>query len=127
MYKNILLELGLNKNESSIYEYILKNGGGFASDIIRNTKIKKAVAYDNLKLLEEKGVITIFLKNKKKFFSPNHPNTLKVFIDRKEEQILKVKNILNKNINEMISDFNLISEKPNITIYENIDGIKKNI
>lgn len=125
MYKDIFIELGLNPNEAIIYEYLLKNGESPAGKIITKTPLKRGVTYNILADLVKKGLITQKIKNKVAFFSPNHPEKLRTFIESKENELNKAKNTLEANLSQIVSDFNLISGRPGVRYFEGIEGVKK--
>jgi len=135
MYKDIFVQLGLTNNESIIYEYLLKKGENSAGEIIKNTPLKRGVIYNTLADLENKGLISQKMAKPKDansskvqkiaFFSPNHPEKLRNFLESQENQVKKAKNTLESNLPEIISSFNLVSNKPGVRYFEGIEGIKK--
>lgn len=135
MYKNLFSNAGLSLNEAEIYEYLLKSGESSAADIIKNTSLKKGMAYLEIENLAKKGLITKKLlkpknpnvRNKSKiaYFTPHHPEKLREFIINKESEILTAKNNFEANFTDLVSDFNLISGKPGIQVFEGLEGMKK--
>jgi sugar-specific transcriptional regulator TrmB len=125
MYKDILVQLGINQNEATIYEYLLKNGEKSAGEIIKKTPLKRGLVYLVLGELVKKGLILEKKKRKVAFFSPAHPQILEERLTNEEASIKKAKLTLEVNLPMLISDFNLISGQPGVRYFEGIEGIKK--
>ena len=125
MYKDIFNQIGLAKNESIVYDYLLQNGESPAGDIIKKTPLKRGVIYNALADLVAKGLVTERKKQKIAMFSPNHPEKLRENIERQEQALLKAKNTLEANLANIISDFSLVSGKPGVRYFAGIAGIKK--
>jgi sugar-specific transcriptional regulator TrmB len=125
MYKDILTQISLSPNEAVVYEYLLKNGESAAGQIIKNTPLKRGVIYNALEELLKKNLAAKKTKNKIAFFSPNHPDKLREYVDGREKEIAKAKNSLEANLPALVSDFNLVSGRPGIRYFEGIEGIKK--
>lgn len=131
MYNDILIQLGLSPSESTIYEYLLKNGQSTVGEIIKKTPLKRGVAYNILSDLIKKGLVSEkkikIRKGKEKVahFIPNHPEKLREYLENKKSQLDKVERTLNANLPSFVSDFNLISGKPGVRFFEGIEGIKK--
>lgn len=125
MYKDILTQISLSGNEAIVYEYLLKNGESPAGEIIKKTPLKRGVVYNALADLVEKGLAKGKKKEKVAYFSPSHPEKLREYAENKENEIKKAKTSLEANLPAIISDFNLVSERPGIRYYEGLEGIKK--
>jgi len=125
MYKDIFTNLGLSQNEAIIYEYLLKNGESPAGIIIKKTPLKRGVVYNALDDLIKKNLAFKKNRNKIAYFSPNHPETLRDFMENKEDEVKKAKKTLEANLETLISDYNLSSKKPGVRYFEGEDGLRK--
>ena len=135
MYNNLFTEAGLSKNEAVIYEYLLKNGESPALNITKNTPLNKGVVYVALNELIDKGLITEKLlppknphvRNKKKiaYFSPEHPEKLRAYLSDQEAKLKKAQNSLEANLGELVSSFNMVSDRPGLRYFEGLAGIKQ--
>jgi len=125
MYKDILIQANLSSNEAVVYEYLLKNGESPAGTIIKKTPLKRGVIYNALDELINKGLAAKKVKNKIALFSPSHPEKLREYLEQHEAEILKAKNSLEANLPALVSDFNLVSGKPGVRIYEGRAGLIK--
>lgn len=125
MYKDIFLQLGLNLNEATVYEFLLTNGESPAGLIIKKTPLKRGVVYNALTGLIQKELINSKTKNKIAFFCPNHPEKLREYAQQKEKEFQKAEKNLSANMPDLISNFNLVSDQPGIRYFEGLDGVKK--
>ncbi|HTX87171.1 MAG TPA: helix-turn-helix domain-containing protein [Candidatus Nanoarchaeia archaeon] len=125
MYQDIFIQAGLSENEAIIYEYLLGSGQSTVGAIIKNTPIKRGLAYNILNGLKEKGLVVEADKSKIASFSANHPEKLREYVEKKGEEAAKAKNILEANLPAISSTFNLVSGKPGVRYFEGLDGVKK--
>lgn len=127
VYKDILTEAGLNANEAIVYEYLLKNGESPAGEIIKKTPLKRGVVYNALKSLMKKDLIEQKTRNKVAYFSPEHPEKLREFVEAQEDRLQKAERNLVANLPKLISDFHIVSNRPGIKYFEGLEGLKKTL
>lgn len=133
MYEDLFLSSGLNDNEAVVYEFLLKTGKATAGEIIKNTPVKRGVAYNTLadlvakKLVSETKIKTKGARGKNVIseFSPNHPENLRSYLENEKEKLEKAEKNLEANISSLVSDFSLVSGRPGVRYFEGIDGVKK--
>ena len=65
--QEVLMELGLTKNESKLYIYLNKNGLKEAKEIAQNQKIPRTYTYRLLKELLNKGIVVLISDTPAKF------------------------------------------------------------
>ncbi len=126
-YEKFLGELGLNTEQSLVYESLLKNGLMPARIVAQKSGIKRSLTY---KILEQ--LISLGLVEKRDnigkitfFFFPAHPGKLREFLQKREEAIKTAEASLSGIMGRMVSDFNLLSGKPNVQFHEGPEGMKK--
>ncbi len=125
MYQDIFEQIGFNKNEAIVYDFLLQHGAVPAGEIIKKTPLKRGVVYNVLNDLTKKGLVAEKKKNKKTIFSPLHPEKLRDYVLEKEKAVQSAKNALEANLPDIVSGFNLISGQPGVRYFEGINGIKK--
>jgi len=133
MYEDLFLSSGLNDNEAVVYEFLLKTGKATAGEIIKNTPVKRGVAYNTLadlvakKLVSETKIKTKGARGKNVIaeFSPNHPENLRSYLENEKEKLEKAEKNLEANISSLISDFSLVSGRPGVRYFEGMEGIRK--
>ncbi len=126
MYEQHLQQAGLNKEQSEIYEILIKNGPLKAGKISQKTPLKRGLVYKILDQLVDFGLIEKKEEpNKPTVFIPAHPLKLKELVEKQEQQAKDAQLVLNGILPSIISDFNLSSGQPNIRFYEGKKGIIK--
>lgn len=112
-----LIELGLSKNEASIYLFLLKNPHVTTGPIIKETGIANSRVYESLNSLISKGLVSYVVQKDGKYFDASPPEK---FIEKEEERKKKIDSIvpeLKKLINEK-------SVKTSTSVYEGFEGFK---
>ncbi len=125
IYSQLFSKLGLSETQAKVYEFLLKHGTKTAGEISKKTEIKRGLTYNALSELEKKGIISQNTKTKVTTFTPNHPESLREYIEIKEKEIKDTKLSLESILPSIISDFNTISEKPGVRYTEGYEGVSK--
>lgn len=89
-----LEELGLHKNESTVYLELLPLGMVTAGPLVRRTKLHRQIVYQSLERLKEIGLVTVMLKQRRQHFQACSPRNLTAFVERKREVADKLLPIL---------------------------------
>jgi sugar-specific transcriptional regulator TrmB len=84
MYTDILTTLDLTKNESKIYEVLLKHGETAVGNISTEAQINRRNVYDSLNRLIEKGLIFEIRQGKENLYQAVDPKKLMEAIKEKE-------------------------------------------
>lgn len=116
MDSSILTEVGLTKKEADVYLALLSLGSSSASSIIQKTGFHRAVVYDLLERLIEKGLVGFAIKGRKKFFETTDPHRLIGILREKESKIM--------NILPQLSELSQFKERLDVKIYKGKEGIK---
>ena len=85
--KKELEEIGLSKNESKIYLFLLKNGESTTGPIIKETGIANSRVYESLNSLLKGGLVSYTVQKGGKYFKVASPNK---FIEDAEERKKKI-------------------------------------
>ena len=123
MYTNDLLELGLSKNEASVYDVLLKLKSAPAGKIIKETKLHRNIVYDNLEKLISKGLVSYIIQGKRKVFQAEPPFAILEMIENKLNKVKKQEEIakkLKKDIEKQQKSL-IIQEA---SIYKGVPGLK---
>lgn len=116
-----LEQIGLSKQEASIYLSTLKLGIAKASQIAQKSGIKRGGSYYTLKLLKEKGYISEVIKSGVQYYSAVSPERI---LDIIEEEKQRKKEIVQNMIPDLKEMQNIAIERPLIEIYEGYEGFK---
>lgn len=112
-----LKDYGLSEKEARLYIICLRFGSASVVSIARASKLPKSTCYDLLNSLTEKGLISAIIKNSARFFEAADP---RIFLDALDEKRKRMESAL--PFLETIR--NSAVEKPNVTFYEGVDGLK---
>ncbi len=111
-----LIELGLSKNEATIYLFLLKNPNITTGKIIKETKIANSRVYESLNTLISKGLATYTVQKEGKHFQAERPEK---FIELEEERKKKIEQLVPE-----LSKIKSISKETTTAVYEGFEGFK---
>ena len=89
--EDFLQSIGLTKLESKVYVSLLDKGELKVSELLAVAKLNSGRIYDILNSLQQKGFVSIIVKNGVKYVSPSPPEILRKFMDEKEEELKRQK------------------------------------
>src|SRR3989344_6373061 len=90
-----LRKIGLTEGEIKVYQALLDIGECTKTILAKQSKIAPSNIYDVTNRLAEKGLISKVEKNGITHFSPADPKQMLSFLDQKETEIEKEKNVVN--------------------------------
>jgi sugar-specific transcriptional regulator TrmB len=122
----ILVDLGLTKDEATIYNSILEHGQMPARTIALRSNIGRQLTYKILDDLINKGIVEKKeIGTKILLFIPVHPKELEKLLEKKKEEVKNTEKALEDSLGPMISKYNLFISKPNVQFFEGLEGIQK--
>lgn len=125
-YISSLQLAGLTPEQAEIYQVLLKNGPLPAGKIHQKTPYKRGLVYKLLDSMVESGVVIKRTDLAKiAIFEPAHPLRLKELAETKEKEAKQAQSALTGIIDQMTSEFNLVSGKPGVQFFEGLEGVKK--
>jgi len=116
MEAKILTEIGLTQKESEVYLALVELGSSSATQIIQKTGFHRAVVYDLLQRLIEKGLAGHVIKNRKKYFEATDPCRLLEIVKEKERKI--------QTIIPRLTELSQFKEHLDVQIFKGKEGIK---
>jgi sugar-specific transcriptional regulator TrmB len=128
MYIKIINKLGLSLVQSELLNALLTSGSDKASNLAKKTKRPRGVAYKGLEELISLKLVSKLDDNKKvSIYSAEHPSYLENIIEQREKDLKREKQEFINNLPELISAYNLVSNKPGFKFYEGESGIIKSL
>jgi len=115
--RNILVEYGLSEKEAKVYLVLLRIGSAKAERIAKSAEIPRTTAYNVLKSLNEKGLVSFVKKERGSSFEATDPKNILLFLEEKYRQIKEILPQLEKIRGSAL-------EKPEIEIREGKNAIK---
>jgi sugar-specific transcriptional regulator TrmB len=107
--------LGLTRTEAQIYLALAQMGSASASELIQKTGLHRAVVYNLLERLIEKGLAGFVHKGKKRYFEAASPARL---LELQKEQGQKVKEIVEK-----LAKFSQFTSTLEVKLYKGKEGL----
>jgi len=120
MHTELLLELGLKRNEAKIYEALLSFGGSGVSSIALRSKVDRRTVYDTLQRLVDKGIVYEIFGQKETTYEAVDPSKL---LELAQEKVRKLETAM--------PDFLFAYQKhmapERAYLYKGIEGVKNYI
>ena len=124
MDTEILIKIGLTKNEIKIYLVLLQSGVSTAYELSQKTGIYRAHVYDKLEQLIDKGLVTYVYEGAKKYFKAASPEKIKQYIEDKQKELDSQKKDVEKILPELNSMFNMPKEDTIVEVFRGKEGLK---
>ena len=115
--EKILQEAGLTLTEARVYLALVNTGSTLVGPIIRKTGLHRSTTYQILQRLQEKGIISSIVKEKKQYFLPANPQCILDRIREKEQELEKI-------IPQLQGKIRSNQEKQEVTVYSGKKGIR---
>ncbi len=109
--------LGLSRNESKIYIYLLKKGATTTGSIIKETRIANSRVYESLNMLVTRGIVTYTVQKEGKHFQAADP---KKFLALEEER----KKRIEKLVPNLAKLKNTAEEDISSAVFEGFEGFR---
>ena len=90
MYEKVFEQFGISKNESLIYEVLLKEGELSVGQIAQKSKVHRRNVYDSLKRLIEKGLVFEIVSHRENLYQAVDPQKFREFVREKEDMLDRV-------------------------------------
>ena len=87
MDTSVLERIGLSKAEIQVYLALLRLGQVPSSRLIRETNFRKSTIYDSIRRLQEKGLVSSVVQDKKAYFEATEPDRLIDFVEDKKREL----------------------------------------
>lgn len=116
----VLRELGLTENEAKTFQVMCALGPASASEIAEKVGMHRALAYNTLARLLEKGFASQTVQDKKKVFRAVTPAHLWSLYEEREKRLSAGVESLAKNLEQVYR----VSEKPSVAVFTGLDGLK---
>ena len=119
-----LQKIGLTEGEIKVYQALLNLGECTKTALVKEAGIAPSNIYDITDRLIKKGIISKVLKNGIAHFSPANPKHILDFLDLKEKEIEKERDIVNEILPTLLAKYKDSREKINIEVFQGWNGLK---
>jgi sugar-specific transcriptional regulator TrmB len=120
----MLQEIGLGKGEARTYTALLELGESQTGALCQRSGIKTSHIYTLLDSLEKKGLVNHKLVNNVKVFRPNHPESLNVLVNKKQEELDRKRKQVQASIQKLKAVVDKQQGSSDYKYFEGISGIK---
>lgn len=117
--------IGLTKKEADLYELLLKLGETQAQEIVKASGFKRPTVYKTLYSLEAKGLVSKRDVEKKIRFRPEPPTKLLELAEAGHHELERARDDLRSYLPQMTSSYISVVEKPVVSTYEGVSGLKE--
>ncbi|HEY1074618.1 MAG TPA: helix-turn-helix domain-containing protein [Patescibacteria group bacterium] len=115
---SVLHDIGLSEKEAKVYLAMLELGESSIIPIARHAGIKRTTVYNYLEDFTRLGLISITIRNGRRYYVANSPNRLRTMLRSRLEQVETI-------IPNLFSMWKEEEEKPSVQMFEGIDGLKR--
>ncbi len=124
MDASLLEKIGLTAGETKVYTALIKLGSTTAGAVIKESGMQRSAVYFCLDSLIKKGLVGYVIKNDRKHFEANKPESLFDFLKEKKNEIEKHEKELKSFIPELFAKNKLMEKtEQEAKIYEGWRGI----
>lgn len=117
----LLTSLGLSKTETQVYLASFELGPTSVQEIAKRARISRTAAYEAIELLSKRGLVSSFLRGKKRFFSAEDPErAFKHFKDSVSDMASKL-----DDFQRLLPEMKMIGggERPAVRFYEGREAL----
>jgi sugar-specific transcriptional regulator TrmB len=118
MDNKALLKLGMNEKEVKVYMKLLELGHSGANSLSKRIGENRTSTYSLLQSMQKKGFVSFIIKKDIKYFTATDPTSL-------VNHYFENAKFLKKILPELLAMHNKSGQKPKITFYEGVEGIKQ--
>lgn len=117
--------LGLNPREIEIYKALLSLGASSIRTIADKSGINRGSAYESLKEMQLKGIVTYQPKGKRRLFAPVDPDILLQLAEERRQGLERAMEELKLSIIPELQHLKPDFNAANVSFYEGDDGIER--
>ncbi len=119
-----LKKVGLTDGEVRVYKALLDLGQTTRTRLAKKSDISPSKIYDVANRLIEKGLVSSVKKDGVLHFNAANPEKLKDFIEHKEQDIEKEKQLVAKVLPSLLSTYQQTKDNIDIEVFSGWDGLK---
>ncbi|MEK7451739.1 MAG: helix-turn-helix domain-containing protein [Patescibacteria group bacterium] len=119
-----LTHLGLSEKEALVYLSAIELGPAPVQDISHKAKVNRATTYVMIESLSSRGLMSTFVKGKKRFYSAESPDRLLSILQVQKQELEVKQSELEKTLPMLLALFNAEGAKPQIRYIEGPEGLQ---
>ena len=118
-----LSHIGLSDKEAAVYIASLEIGPSVVQDIAKKAGVNRATTYVMIEMLAGRGLVSTFVKGKKRFFAAESPDRLASLLRLQKREIEEREKDIENVIPILNAMFNAEGVRPQVRYLEGRDGI----
>lgn len=119
-----LTHFGLSEKEAAVYIASLELGPSPVQDISHKAKVNRATTYVMIESLSGRGLMSTYVRGKKRFYVAETPDRLRTIIRLKQKELEEQENELEGVLPMLMALFNVDGAKPQIRYLEGPEGLQ---
>ncbi|MDO8480221.1 MAG: helix-turn-helix domain-containing protein [Nanoarchaeota archaeon] len=119
-----LRNIGLTEGELKIYGALLEHGEATRQELTKRSGISSSKIYEVANHLAAKGLISMVKKNDVLHFSAANPGRLESFLQKKEEELSKERDIVKNLLPTLQMRYLDASEEANVEVFYGWEGME---
>lgn len=118
-----LARLGLSEKEAAIYLAALELGPSTVQDLAKKARVNRATAYLLLDALALRGLVSTFVKSKKRSFVAESPERFLALLRTQRDELDLRETEFSKVLPQLLALFNRESVRPQVRYFEGKEGL----
>jgi len=124
MDEGVLKEIGLTDSEIKVYFALLELGDSTRSSIVNKSKISGSKVYDVLEKLQEKGLASLYMKNKVRHFKPANPKQIFSYLEDKRNKLSQIEEQARNILPSLMLRFQSSKEDQEVELLSGLKGLE---
>jgi len=124
MRTEVLREIGLTESETRVYLALLELGDSTRGEIVNRSGIAGSKIYEILDKLQDKGLASIYIKNKVKHFKPTNPNQILGYLEDKKQQISNTEKEARSILPRLLALYSGSKEEQEVELISGLKGLE---
>ncbi|HLD17469.1 MAG TPA: helix-turn-helix domain-containing protein [Patescibacteria group bacterium] len=118
-----LVHLGLSEKEAAVYLASLELGPAVVQDIAKKADVNRATTYVMIESLAARGLMSTFVRGKKRFFAAEPPDRLLTIIRLQRRELEEKEQEISGVLPQLHALFKTDGSKPHVRYLEGPEGI----
>lgn len=124
MNSELFREIGLTSSEEKVYLALLELGDSTRGDIVNESGIAGSKVYEILRKLQEKGLVSIYMKDKVAHFKPTNPNQILSYLEKRKEKITTIEKQAKEMLPALLMKFNSSKDDQEVELLSGPKGLE---
>jgi len=120
----VLREAGFTDSERKVYLALLDLGESTRSAVVDRSGIAGSKIYEVLERLQQKGLVSVYVKNKTKHFRPTNPSQILRYLESRREEIVETEKSAKSILPELLAKYASSKESQEVELVSGISGLQ---